>query len=91
MWRDEAQKWLISEHMSFSNFISITRYEGHPFLFYAILSIFSKLGLPYFTVKLVTLSLAILAAYILLFVIEINTTLKCAFLIFGMNFKKSIF
>lgn len=53
-WRDEAQSWLISRDLSFINIIKQMNYEGHPVLWYIILSIFSKLGLPYITVKIIS-------------------------------------
>lgn len=53
-WRDEAQSWLISRDLSFLGIIKQMSYEGHPVLWYLILSVFSKLGLPYIAVKLVS-------------------------------------
>ncbi len=45
MWRDEVQAWLIvRESHSFADLIRNLRYEGHPALWYVLLSPFSLLG-----------------------------------------------
>ncbi len=47
-WFDEAQSWLIARDASFHDMLLvIPHYEGHPPLWWFILSIPSKLGLPY--------------------------------------------
>ena len=53
-WRDEAQAWLISRDISWLNIIKQVKYEGHPWLWFYLLAFFSKIGLPYFTIKIVS-------------------------------------
>ena len=53
-WWDEAQAWLIARDASpVELFTHVVRYEGHPPLWFLILAIPAKLGLPYWTMKVV--------------------------------------
>lgn len=55
LWRDEAQAWLIARNTTpVSLFKDVLSYEGHPFLWYAILMPFAKLGFPYITLSLIS-------------------------------------
>ena len=52
-WWDEAQGWLIARDASLPElFTHVVRYEGHPPLWYLILAVPAKLGLPYWTMKI---------------------------------------
>ena len=53
-WRDEAQAWLISRDISWLNIIKQVKYEGHPWLWFYLLALLSKIGLPYFTMEIVS-------------------------------------
>lgn len=47
-WWDEAQAWLIARDAPLPElFTNVIRYEGHPPLWYLVLAIPAKLGLPY--------------------------------------------
>lgn len=47
-WYDEAQSWLIARDASFREMlVKIPHYEGHPPLWWLILAVPAKLGMPY--------------------------------------------
>ena len=60
-WFDEAQSWLLSRDASAGQMLLMyLRYEGHPPLWYALLSAPAKLGFPYKTANVLSaLSMAI--------------------------------
>ena len=60
-WFDEAQSWLLSRDASIPQMMLMyLRYEGHPPLWYALLSAPAKLGFPYKTANVLSaLSMAI--------------------------------
>ena len=45
-WRDVSQAWCIVRDLSIPQIFAQLRYEGHPFLWYALLWPLAKLGLP---------------------------------------------
>ena len=67
-WYDEAQAWLIARDGSFREmFFIIPHYEGHPPLWFLLLSVFAKAGGDFeLTVKLLSLAINGLAVAILL-------------------------
>lgn len=68
-WLDEAQAWMIARDASFHDMIFvIPHYEGHPPLWYLLLSLPAKLGAPY-ELSLTVISLLIFAAntYLIMF------------------------
>jgi hypothetical protein len=55
-WWDEAQAWLIARDAPLGHLLMhAVRYEGHPPLWYLILAIPAKLGLPYWWLKVAAL------------------------------------
>lgn len=47
-WFDEAQAWLIARDCSWKELLTVrTHYEGHPPLWWMLLAIPAKLGMPY--------------------------------------------
>ena len=53
-WRDEAQAWLIARDAPpLELFTRVLRYEGHPPLWYLLLAIPARLGLPYASLKVI--------------------------------------
>jgi len=61
-WFDEAQAWQIARGVSFKDILlTVGHYEGHPFLWYYILAIPAKLGVP-FEIGLKSIGLLISAA-----------------------------
>src|SRR5438105_2551057 len=54
-WMDEAQAWLLAKDLGFKElFLKYLRYEGSPGLWHLILMIPAKLGLPYFTINILS-------------------------------------
>src|SRR3954466_7845042 len=54
-WMDEAQAWLLAKDASFKElFLKYLRYEGSPGLWHLILIVPAKLGLPYFTINILS-------------------------------------
>ena len=68
-WYDEAQAWLIARDASFREMVFlIPHYEGHPPLWFLLLSVFAKSGADFeLTIKLLSLVINGVAAAILLF------------------------
>ncbi|MEO1088298.1 MAG: hypothetical protein AAFY88_29050, partial [Acidobacteriota bacterium] len=60
-WFDEAQSWLLAKDASLGDLmLRYLRYEGHPPLWYALLSVPAKLDLPYQSANLLSaLSMAV--------------------------------
>src|SRR5205085_4524514 len=66
-WMDEAQAWLLAKDTGFKElFLKYLRYEGSPGLWHLILMIPAKLGLPYFTINILSAGFA--AAGVWLFI-----------------------
>lgn len=68
-WFDEAQSWLIARDASFRDMLLVRpHYEGHPPLWWLMLSVPAKLGVPYeIGLKGVQLACAALMAGLLIF------------------------
>lgn len=66
-WLDEAQPWILATDFGVGELLGkYLRYEGHPALWYLILFIPAKLGLPYFTLNVISAALAVLAQWLFL-------------------------
>jgi hypothetical protein len=64
---DEAQPWIMATDLSATELLrKYLRYEGHPALWYLILFLPAKLGLPYFTVNVISALLAAFANWLFL-------------------------
>ncbi|HVE71253.1 MAG TPA: hypothetical protein VNI54_07790 [Thermoanaerobaculia bacterium] len=67
-WWDEAQAWLIARDSPLLElFTQQLRYEGHPPLWYLILAVPAKLGLPYASLKVIGVLCGAASAFLLLF------------------------
>jgi hypothetical protein len=54
-WMDEAQPWIYGEEVNpFDLLTKLLRYDGHPPLWYLIVMPFAKIGLPYFTLNVLS-------------------------------------
>src|SRR4051812_43464628 len=54
-WMDEAQAWLLVQDTTLSElFVHYLRYEGSPGLWHLILYVPAKLGMPYFTINVIS-------------------------------------
>ena len=79
-WRDEAQQWFLVQKLSFPQLIKQLAYEGHPFVWYAILFPFAKLGFPYTIMYVINSIFSVLLAYIVSFKFKESRIIKIAFL-----------
>ncbi|PYQ26759.1 MAG: hypothetical protein DMF56_22525 [Acidobacteria bacterium] len=67
-WWDEAQAWLLARDAPVSDLVAVhLSYEGHPPLWYLILSIPAKAGLPYGAMKWAAILIALTGVAFLLF------------------------
>jgi len=64
-WRDEANPWQIAKALRLDNLFEVLRVEPHPPLWFLILAPFAKLGLPYITTNLISLTIMTLAVFLL--------------------------
>ena len=76
IWRDEAQVWCIVRDMSFIDVFKTSRLEGHPSFWYMLLFPFAKLGLPVFSMQIVSLVFVFIAVNIFLFKSPFNNYQK---------------
>ena len=54
-WMDEAQAWLLAKDTGFKElFVKYLRYEGSPGLWHLILMVPAKLGLPYYSINILS-------------------------------------
>ncbi|HVG22996.1 MAG TPA: hypothetical protein VND45_02480 [Thermoanaerobaculia bacterium] len=66
-WWDEAQAWLVARDAPLPDLLlHEVRYEGHPPLWYLLLAIPAKLGLPYASLKVVAVLAGMSSALLLL-------------------------
>ena len=66
-WMDEAQAWLLAKDASLIDlFVKYLRYEGTPGLWHLILMIPAKLGLPYFTINVLSAAFSALGVWLFL-------------------------
>jgi hypothetical protein len=66
-WMDEAQAWLLAKDTSFKElFIKYLRYEGSPGLWHLILMFPAKLGLPYYSINILSAVFASLGVWLFL-------------------------
>ena len=66
-WSDEAQAWLLAKDSGIVElFIERLRYEGSPGLWHLILMVPAKLGLPYFTINIISFLFAVTGVWFFL-------------------------
>jgi len=66
-WFDEAQAWLIARDSGLIELLTDRlRYEGSPGLWHLLLAVPAKLGLPYRTISLISVTLAIATVFLFL-------------------------
>lgn len=72
-WFDEAQAWLIARDCSWKELLTVrTHYEGHPPLWWMLLAIPAKLGMPY---EIGLKSLNLMCAALMIWLLEFKTKL----------------
>lgn len=64
-WRDVSQAWCIVRDLSIPEIFAQLRYEGHPFLWYALLWPLARLGLPFESILVLSTALMAGAAAVL--------------------------
>ena len=84
-WRDEAQAWLLARDLSIPELIEQMSYEGHPCLWHLLLMPLAKLGLPYVSMNVLSLTIMSAAAALLLWKAPLPLPLK-ALTLFGGAF-----
>jgi hypothetical protein len=76
-WYDELQAWLLARDANpLTLFWKYMRYDGHPWLWHLTLMIPAKLGLPPFTMNLISGIIATISVYLLLFRSRFPVVLK---------------
>ena len=92
-WLDEAQAWLIARDASYHDIIfTLPHYEGHPPLWWLILSIPAKLNMPYeMSLTIVSMVISAVSVYLIIFkspfCAAFRLTLPFTFFIFLLNYK----
>ena len=78
-WFDEAQAWSIARTASYHDIIfEVGHYEGHPPLWYLLLSPFAKLGAPYeLSLKAVNLVICAAAVWVILYRSPFPKVVRC--------------
>lgn len=78
-WFDEIQAWQIARSASYRDIIfSVCHYEGHPPLWYLLLSPFAKLGAPFeLSIKAVNLSICAAAVWLILYRSPFPKLVRC--------------
>ena len=78
-WFDEAQAWSIARTASYHDMIfEVGHYEGHPPLWYLLLSPFAKLGAPYeLSLKAVNLVICAAAVWVILYKSPFPKIVRC--------------
>lgn len=77
-WFDEAQAWLLARDASLGELLfHRLRYEGHPPLWYLLLAVPAKLGLPYKTINLVSAAIAGVGVVLLLAERRLPLAVRC--------------
>lgn len=75
-WRDEAQAWFIVKDLSVVDIFRQLKYEGHPFLWYAVLFPFAKLGFNYCIINYISAFFVGIAVYLILFKTNFSKFIK---------------
>lgn len=75
-WRDEAQSWLVTRDNSLLELFKVLPSEGHPPLWYLVLTPFVKAGVPYLFQNWLSGFIMIAAVYIILMKTDLHTAIK---------------
>lgn len=64
-WMDEAQAWLLAKDVTLKELlVKYLRYEGSPGLWHIILMVAAKLGLPYFSINIISASFSAIGVWL---------------------------
>ena len=83
--RDTAQAWLIARDCNLLELVKQLQYEGHMSLWYLILMPFAKLGFPYITTNIISLTITAVSVLLILYKAPFKFVYK-ALLIFTTPF-----
>lgn len=76
LWRDEAQVWCIVRDMNFPQIFNDSRIEGHPMLWYLILTPFAKAGISVIAMQVISLLFVLTGVVYFLFKSPFNNIIK---------------
>ena len=81
LWRDEANVWLMARELSPIQLFREIKYQGHPCLWYLLVMPLAKLGLPFRSIGILSLSAMTVAAGLFLWKAPFNMLVKavCVF------------
>lgn len=81
LWRDEANVWLMARELSPIQLFREIKYQGHPCLWYLLVMPLAKLGLPFRSIGILSLSVMAVTAGLFLWKAPFNTLVKvvCVF------------
>ncbi len=79
LWRDESRVWLFVTTYDFNTLINNIRFDGHPYLWYAFISFFYKIGLPMSVMGIFSVTLCSVAVLFFLFKSPFNNLTKILF------------
>ena len=75
-WRDEAQGYLMIKEMNILELFKNAYIEGHPILWHVLMKPFINIGISYDYLSIISWSLTLISAYIVIFKLELNKLLK---------------
>lgn len=80
-YRDEANVWLMAKYLTPGELLAEIHSQGHPILWYLLVMPFAKLGFPYRTIEILSLSIMSVAAFLFLFKAKLVgiTKILCVF------------
>lgn len=81
IWADEAQVWLVVRDLDVLGILKHVRTEGHPLLWYFIITPFAKLNLPVFSMQIVNWFFVLLGASFLILKSPFNEFSRVSILI----------
>lgn len=81
LWRDEANVWLMARELSPIQLFREIKYQGHPCLWYLLVMPLAKVGLPFRSIGILSLSVMAVTAGLFLWKAPFNTLVKavCVF------------
>lgn len=76
LWRDEAQVWCLVRDLDILNIFQSARLEGHPLLWYIVVSPFAKLGFNVFSMQIISFIFVLASIIFFIFKAPFNNYIK---------------
>ena len=76
LWRDEAQQWLLIKNLNFKDLFLQLKIEGHPFVWYLLLKIYSLFGGTYQNIGFISWILSSISAFLVIKKFDLNLFVK---------------